>query len=109
MIIYVNSNDFKCYTSKHDDTFLGIETDFFDGKCEAYIEGYRYIPFGKSWIRSDGVVFNGEMIAPWKPYDELASAQQEHERNLLAEYKAELAVLDAALLDAQYNMLIGGL
>lgn len=109
MIIYVNSNDFKCYTSKPDDAFLEIETDFFDGKCKTYIEGYRFIPFGETWTRDDGVVFHGEMITPWKDYSELAYAQQEHERNLLAEYKAELAVLDAALLDAQYNMLIGGL
>ena len=93
MIIYVNSNDFKCYTSKHDDTFLGIETDFFDGKCEAYIEGYRFVPFGESWTRSDGSIFRGEMIAPWKHYDELAYAQQEYERQLLTEYKESLIEL----------------
>jgi hypothetical protein len=83
---------------------------FFANKCTAFIEGYRLKPEGETWVREDGEVFSGgEMITPFKPYDELAAAQHEYERNLLAEYKAELAVLDAALLDAQYNILVGGL
>ena len=102
-------NDFMCHTAKPDGTFKEIETEFFDDKCETFIEGYRFVPSGESWTRNDGVVFHGEMIAPFKPYDELAAAQHEYERNLLAEYKAELTALDAALLDVQYNMLIGGL
>lgn len=40
---------------------------------------------------------------------ELDDAQHEYERNLLAEYKKELAELDAALLDAQYQNIIGGI
>ena len=83
MKIYINSNNFKCHTSKLEDTFLEIETNFFDGKCTAYIEGYRYIPFDKNWIREDGVVFMGEMIAPWKNYSELDAAQREYEKQKL--------------------------
>lgn len=106
--IYIDSQ-FKCHVFNMNGALREVETTFFDGKCDTFIEGYRFVPSGESWTRYDGVVFHGEMIAPFKPYDELASAQHEYENNLLAEYKAELAVLDAALLDAQYNMLIGGL
>ena len=36
---------------------------------------YRYVPAGHTWSRYDGVQFHGEMIAPWKDYNELAQAQ----------------------------------
>ena len=37
---------------------------FFTAKCPAFIEGYRVVPEGKTWIREDGAVFTGLMIAP---------------------------------------------
>ena len=78
--IYVDS-DCKCHVSD-DGTMTAVETDYFDGKCDAYIMGYRFVPMGKSWTRADGVVFHGEMIAPWKPYNELAAAQAQFERDM---------------------------
>ena len=90
--LYVDS-DFKCHTSD-DGTLIAVETDYFDDKCPAFIEGYRFIPEGKSWIRSDGVVFRGEMVAPWRPYSELEAAQQEYER---LKDKARIAELEEAL------------
>ena len=89
--IYIDS-DFKCHTV-NDDTMTAVETDFFDGKCGAVVEGYRFVPSGENWTRSDGVVFTGEMIAPWKPYEELDAAQREYERQRLAEYAAALNTL----------------
>lgn len=85
--------DCKCHTTNPDGTFREVETDFFNGKCETFIEGYRYVPFGESWMRSDGIVFQGEMINPWKPYDELDAAQREYERQKLADAEAALAIL----------------
>lgn len=85
MKIYIDS-DFKCHTTNPDGVFREVEVDAFDGKCTSYIEGFRYIPSGESWTRSDGVVFHGEMIAPWKPYSELAAAQTQYEADM-----AELA------------------
>ena len=85
MKIYVDS-DFKCHAANPDGIFRDVETDFFDGKCATFIEGYRFVPFGESWERSDGVVFTGEMIAPWKDYRELAAAQAQYETD-----QAELA------------------
>jgi hypothetical protein len=93
--IYIDS-EFKCNV-REDGTMKALETTFFDGKCDAFIEGYRFVPSGESWTRSDGVVFTGEMIAPWKPYDELDSAQRDYEREQLAEYEKALAEIEAAL------------
>ena len=95
-IIYIDS-DFKCHTSDPDGTLTAVETDFFDGKCAAYIEGYRFVPSGSVWTRPDGVVFHGEMVAPWKDWRELDDAQREYEREQYAAMAAELADTKSAL------------
>lgn len=93
--VYLDS-DYKCHTSD-DGTMTPVETDFFDGKCDAYIEGFRFVPEGQSWTREDGVVFRGEMAAPWRPWQELDAAQREYERELLRQYEQALAEIEAAL------------
>lgn len=95
MKIYIDA-EFKCHTVD-DGSMTAVETDFFDGKCDAYIDGYRYVPAGETWVREDGVIFTGEMIAPWKPWDELDVAQREYERQQLAAYEAALSEIEAAL------------
>lgn len=85
--IYLDS-DFRCHLCD-DGTMVTMETDFFDGKCDVYIEGYQFIPAGETWPREDGVVFTGEMIAPWKPWEELDGAQREYERELAQALSAE--------------------
>lgn len=92
MIGYID-HDFRCHMDNPDGNYREVEHPFFDGKCKEYIEGHRYVPTGESWTRSDGMVFRGEMIAPWKPYSELDSAQREYERQLLADYAAALNTL----------------
>lgn len=81
--IYIDA-DYKCHVT-NDDTMTAVETREFDGKCDAYIEGYRFVPSGESWTRSDGSVFHGEMISPWKDFDELDNAQRVYEREQLAD------------------------
>lgn len=61
--IYIDTEN-KCHIY-NDGTMTAVETDFFDGKCDAFVEGYRCIP--------------GEMISPWKPYGELDAAQRQYE------------------------------
>ena len=95
-MIYVDA-DFKCHTSDPDGLYTAVETDFFDGKCDAYIEGYRFVPDGETWTRTDGVVFGGEMVAPWKDWRELDAAQREYEREQLAAYEQALTEIEAAL------------
>ena len=89
--IYIDS-EFKCHTV-NDGTMTAVETDFFDGKCDTFVEGYRFIPSGESWTREDGVVFLGEMIAPWKDFSELDKAQREYERERLADAENALAIM----------------
>ena len=98
MIVYVDYA-YKCYTTCAQDR-APVETDFFDGKCDAFIEGYRFIPAGEAWTRSDGTVFHGEMIAPWKPWQELDTAQRQYEQEQLAALREE----NAALLDDMARM-----
>lgn len=102
MTIYIDS-DYKCHITTADG-LTAVETDVFDGKCQAYIEGYRLVPAGASWTRPDGVVFQGEMVSPWKPWRELDSAQRAYEQEQLesltaqnAEYEAALSEIEAAL------------
>lgn len=84
--IYVDS-DFKCHLTD-DGTMTAVETDFFDGKCDTFIEGHRLVPAGKCWTRSDGELFTGEMGTPWKPDNELEAVQRAYESALIAEYEA---------------------
>lgn len=79
--IYVKPDTFKCYV-ENDGTMIAVETDLFDGKCNTFIEGYRFVPNGEIWTRSDGVVFHGEMIAPWKDCALLEAAQSLYEETL---------------------------
>ena len=95
MTIYIDS-EYKCYTSPGDN-LTAIDTNFFDGKCKAYIEGYRFVPSGEAWIREDGQVFSGGMVAPWRPYEILAEFQAIYE-----EEQAKQADM-AAALDAIYT------
>lgn len=96
MKIYIDS-DFKCHTTDPDDTLTAVETDFFDGKCDTYIEGYRFVPSGATWTREDGVTFSGEMVAPLKDWRELDDAQRAYERQLLARYEQALSEIEVAL------------
>ena len=95
MTVYIDA-DFKCHTSD-DGTMTAVETDFFDGKCDAYIEGYRFVPAGSVWTRPDGVVFPGEMVAPWKDWRQLDEAQRGYEKEQYTAMQAELADARAAL------------
>ena len=98
MTIYLD-NDYKCHTAPGDG-LTAVETDYFDGKCAAYIEGCRFVPAGASWTRPDGVVFQGEMVSPWKPWRELDAAQRAYEQEQLESLSAQ----NAELLDAMAAM-----
>lgn len=95
MTVYIDS-DFKCHLSSADG-LTAVETDFFDGKCPEYIEGYRLVPEGQVWTREDGTVFRGLMIASCKPWNELDKAQLEYERQKLAEYEEALKIVGVSL------------
>lgn len=91
MTIYLD-DDYKCHT-ENDGTMREVETDFFDGKCKEFIEGYRYIPDGEIWTRPDGVEFTA-MAAAFKEYALLETYQTIYER-MLAQQADMQAALDA--------------
>ena len=93
--IYLDS-DFKCHVL-NDGTMRAVETEYFNGKCDAYVEGYRFIPNGESWTRSDGKVFNGEMIFPWMPYSELENIQRDYKKQLIVDFESALSEIETAL------------
>ena len=92
MKIYIDS-EYHCHTTNPDGVFREVVVPFFDGKCQTLIDGYMYVPIGEICTLSDGYVVRGELLAPWKPYSELDTAQREYERQRLAEYTEYLKIL----------------
>lgn len=99
MTVYID-NDYKCHTSPGDG-FTEIDANFFNGKCPTYIEGYRFVPAGQTWTRPDGVVFQGEMVSPWKPWRELDAAQRAYEQEQMESLSAQNAEYEAALSEIE--------
>ena len=96
MTIYID-DDYKCHTYPADG-LTAVETEFFDGKCRQYIEGYRFVPAGETWIREDGQVFHGEMVAPWRDYELLAEFQE-----VAQEEQAKATEEIATIVEEVYN------
>ena len=95
MTIYID-DDYKCHVSNADGR-RAVETNFFDGKCTEWIESYRFVPDGETWMRGDGEVFKGEMISPWKDLSEAYTAQIAYLERQNAQYEAALTESEAAL------------
>lgn len=79
-IIYIDS-EYKCH-SENDGTMVEFETDFFDDKCDTFINGY------KCEIYEDSI-----SIYPWKSYRELDASQRKYEQEQLTKAQSALAIL----------------
>lgn len=77
MKVYLD-NDYICHTV-NSAGYTEYETDEFDDKCRAYIEGTRLVPEGAIWTRPDGEVFRGLMISPAVDAAGLNRAQETYE------------------------------
>lgn len=64
--IYIDSNN-KCHVT-NDGTMTAVETDFFDGKCDVFVEGYCC-----------EVGEGGTAIYPWKDSAILEAHQKQYE------------------------------
>lgn len=95
MTIYID-NDYKCYVSAAKGR-RAVETEFFDGKCPEWIESYRFVPAGETWVKENGEMFRGEMIAPWKDLGEAYAAQAAYVTVQNTQYEAALTEIEAAL------------
>lgn len=102
-MVYIDS-EFRCHTSNPDGIFREVILSenariFFSNKCTTFVEGYRLKPDGETWVREDGEVFSGgEMITPWKDYNELAAAQAQYELDI-----AEAAAAYQEGVDSAYD------
>ena len=81
--IYIDS-EFQCHVT-NDGTMTAVETDFFDGKCDAFVEGHRYVPAGENWTAPDGNLYPGRMVVAWQDFGQLEAAQRQYERALIKE------------------------
>lgn len=95
MTIYIDT-DYKVHLAD-DGTMTAVETNAFDGYCDTYIEGCRYVPAGRAWTREDGEVFSNEMKTVWQDWTALDAAQREYEREQYAALQAQNADMAAAL------------
>ena len=95
MTIYIDS-DYKCYVSAAEGR-RAIETNAFNGKCDEWIESYRFVPAGEIWTREDGEVFRGEMMSPWKDLGEAYAEQMAYITSQNTQYEAALTEIEAAL------------
>ena len=94
MTVYIDA-EYKCYAAAADGR-RAIETDYFDGKCPEWIESYRFVPDGETWVRKDGVMFTN-MTAPWKDLSDAYIAQAAYLEQLLTASQAQAADMQAAL------------
>ena len=86
--IYIDSES-RCHLTD-DGTMTAVETDFFDGKCDEFVEGFCY-----------EILERAVRIYSWRPYSELDNAQREYERQLLQELQeSSIPVSD---LDVAYQ------
>lgn len=95
MTIYID-NDYKCYVSAADGR-RAIETDAFNGKCAEWIESFRPVPAGETWVKPNGEMFRGEMVSPWKDLGEAYAAQAAYVTAQNAQYEAALTAIENAL------------
>lgn len=95
MTIYIDS-DYKCYVSAAEGR-RAIETNEFDGKCPEWIESFRFVPAGETWVKPNGEMFRGEMVSPWKDLGEAYAAQTAYVTAQNAQYEAALTEIENAL------------
>ena len=88
MQFYIDK-EYKCYVTNNIDYRL-MEDAFFDNKCKEFVEVYRYIPEGESWVDEDGNEYQGCMVSPWTDPGEAIVTQHNHEIQLLNRLIEEL-------------------
>lgn len=96
MIIYVDT-EYKCHVAD-DGSMTEVEEEFFDNKCDTFVEGYRRVPAGAEY---KGTVATGTMIFPWVDYEVLDAAQRQYERDLYQKILAENMEYESALIEIE--------
>lgn len=105
MKIYLDS-DYRCHVFNNEGNMREMDVPQFDGKCQTYIEGYRYVPSGETWTMANGKMLSGDVLTPWKTWQELDAAQRAYEQEQLeslSTQNAELLDAMAAMVEDVYN------
>ena len=103
MRFYLDEN-YKCHKNDVGNCRV-FESRYFDGKADAVIEGYMFVPGGEEAILNGETVI-GRLFTHWKPWHELDAAQRAYEREQLEAVKRENEELLsdlAAMVDAVYE------
>ena len=96
--IYLDS-EYICHTD-YDPNYIPYITNIFDGKCDRWIESYRFIPENAVWVRRDGESFSGPMLTPAYSYTQAKFVQDQYEED----QENMMALEDVAdLIDALYE------
>ena len=95
MTIYIDS-DYTCYVSAAEGR-RAVETDAFNGKCPEWIESFRFVPAGETWVKHNGEMFCGEMVSPWKDLGNAYAAQTAYVTAQNTQYEAALTAIENAL------------
>lgn len=93
---YYLDGDFRVHVQQNEAGTLTPwvdSTGFFGGKCDAFIEGYRVVPMGATWVRPDGCEFRGEMITPAVNPIGLLAAQVDSDKAVIADLDADVVEL----------------
>lgn len=77
-----------------DGTMIAVETEFFNGKCDAFVEGYCY-DISKGYAR----------VYPWKDYSLLETAQSLYEETLVDKERITALEEDNKILKEDNAML----
>ena len=78
--VYIDS-EYHCHV-ENDGTMTAVQDAFFDGKCDAFIDGFCYEPRGE-----------GAAVYPFRPFEELDAAQRAYEKEQRADAENALAIL----------------
>lgn len=97
MTYYLDS-DFRLHL-ENDGTMQQWEDveGFFDGMPGSFVEGYRVVPEGQTWVRNDGRTFGGLMITPAVPMNQFMMTALKEAADESADKEAALALLGVTI------------
>lgn len=94
MTFYID-NEYKIHLTNPNNIYeeVNYDGDFFDNKCDEFIEGFRFVPEGRTWIRWDQEKFSGIMIAPHTDIIHLENIQAQYVQEQFNDAVAALSLL----------------
>lgn len=92
-------DEFRCHTQPGEGR-VEVETDFFDGKCDEFIEGHCLVPEGAE-IERNGMTYAGPLIFADVPYSALVDAQMQYAERIRDSQRETMDKAGELLTDEQ--------